>query len=114
MRADAGDYSMCDGDFAPKAPSANVLRERKELVAAAYSSRSVTFTARDVGWLIPPQLGGSWDAENLWPVKASLTAAQIDRLRDRLCPSPQTLTVEELAEAARSGVLRELAGAPRP
>lgn len=113
VTADAGDYSMCDGDFAPKAPSASVLRERKELVAAAYSSRSVTYTAKDVGWLIPPQLGGSWDAENLWPVKASLTATQIDRLRDRLCASPRTLTVEELAEAARSGVLRELAGAPR-
>lgn len=114
LRPDVGDYAMCGADFVPKGPSASVLRERKELVAAAYSSRSVTFTARDVGWLIPPQLGGSWDAENLWPVKAWLTATQVDRLRDRLCASPQMLTVEELAEAARSGVLRELAGAPRP
>lgn len=113
LRADAGDYSMCDGDYAPKAPSASVLRERKELVAAAYSSSSVTFTPKDVGWLIPPALGGSWDAENLWPVKESLNGAQIGRLRDRLCASPRTLTVEELAEAARSGVLSELAGAPR-
>ena len=110
--ADAGDYPMCEAGFTPTGPSSDVAKTRRESVAAAYSSDSVTYKASDVGFLVPRELGGSWAATNLWPVRDYLNDAQTSRLLDRLCASPRTLTVEELAEAARAGRLRELAAAP--
>lgn len=110
--ANAGDYPMCEAGFKPTGPSSDVAKTRRQSVASAYSSASAAYTAADVGFLIPRELGGSWAVANLWPVKTYLNQKQTSRLLDRLCGTPRTLTVEELAEAARAGRLRELAAAP--
>lgn len=105
----ANDYPMCKRNFKPERPTAPEAQAIKSAAAAAYSTQLLKYTSEDIALLIPADLGGTWDLDNLWPAPTPLTGEQVAVILDRMCSDPRRLTIDDVVRSARQGNLASLA-----